>query len=837
MKPHPALPLIVLLALWPAGTNATAEDKAIAFFESKIRPVLVQHCYKCHASDAKSVKGGLLLDTKAGLLAGGESGAAVIPKNTEESLLLNALRYEDYEMPPSGQLSEAVIADFEKWIAMGAPDPRESDQAIIRREIDLEAGRNYWAFKPVANREPPTANDDWPTHDIDRFVYAKLSEKNLRPVGDADPATWYRRVKFDIVGLPPTTKELASFQAAAAKDPVTAKQEAVDELLASGHFGERWARHWLDLARYAESTGRTRNYPFPFAWRYRDYVIRSFNEDKPFDQFIVEQIAGDLLPSNDVQTRESQLTATGFLAIGSPDLNERNAKIYKMDLVADQIDTMSRSMLGLTVGCAQCHDHKFDPIPTEDYYALAGIFTSTDLLNGYAARQGGKNKARGDLLIKLGAATQSEVVEGAMSPGEIKAQEKIDRAKEAKDKANKALNQIKRNKSLSKKQRAQKLAQAKRELGRKTRELNQLRRKSGGKEVKFRGPACLGVRDSKEIANCKVHVRGDVTNLGHEVERGFLQVISGQVGLERESLTIAKDESGRLQLAQWIASPNNPLTARVFVNRVWRHLFGQGIVQTVDNFGEMGARPTHPELLDHLASQFVENGWSVKQLIRELVLSRTYGLSVDDDPQNAQIDEHNDLLWRMNPRRLDFEVLRDTLLATAGKLELSPPTGSFVESVKVAEISRQKTMFEFDTFRHRSIYLPVLRNLTPDAMSYFDFPDPSETRGARDATNVPTQSLYLLNSPFVVGMARATAKSLLKSHPTGKVDEAYKRIFGREATDDELAKVENYIATRIAELEQRDEPKGKGSKERRRVEIAWSEAVHAMFASAEFRYR
>ena len=503
-----------------------------------------------------------------------------------------------------------------------------------------------------------------------------------------------------------------------------------------------------------------------------------------------------------------------------------------MDTVADQIDTMSRSMLGLTVGCAQCHDHKFDPIPTEDYYALAGIFTSTDLLNGYASRQGGNNKARGDLLIKLGPSLQNDEVESAMSAEEIEAQTKIEEAKEAKTKATKAVNQIKRNKSLGKKQKAQKLAQAKRELGRKTRQLNQLRRKLGGKEVKFQGPACQGVRDAKLIANCKVHVRGDVTNLGDEVERGFLQVISAN------DLPIPEDQSGRLQLAHWIASSENPLTARVFVNGVWRHLFGQGIVRTVDNFGEMGSRPSHPELLDYLASQFIENGWSVKQLIRELVLSRTYGLSVDDDEQNARLDEHNDLLWRMNPRRLDFEVLRDSLLAIAGKLDLSPPSSSFVESLKVAEISRQKTMFEFSTFRHRSVYLPVLRNLTPDAMSYFDFPDPSETRGARDATNVPTQSLYLLNSPFVIGMARSTAKLLLQSDPAGNLgDEAYLRVFGREATSEELANVESYVASRIAELESRDEPKGKSGKQRRRVEIAWSEVVHAMFASAEFRYR
>ena len=343
------LTVLFLLALQPVARA----DEGIEFFENKIRPVLIEHCYQCHSSDSKSVKGGLLLDTKQATHTGGDSGAAVIPNNPAESLLLSALRYEDYEMPPKGQLPDEVVANFEKWIAMGAPDPREG-QTAIKREIDIEAGRKFWAFQPLASPELPNVeNGNWARSQVDQFILARIEKEGLAPIADADSLSWLRRVTFDLIGLPPTTKQIAEFLH---DESENAREKVVDRLLQSQHFGERWGRHWLDVARYAESTGRTRNYPFPFAWRYRDYVIESFNADKPLDQFIVEQIAGDLLHSDEQAERERQLIATGLLAVGSPDLNERNQDVFKMDMVADQIDTVGRALLGLTVGCARCHD-------------------------------------------------------------------------------------------------------------------------------------------------------------------------------------------------------------------------------------------------------------------------------------------------------------------------------------------------------------------------------------------------------------------------------------------------------------------------------------------------
>lgn len=849
-------PIAIVCLMFAFGSCSAAENEAIDFFETKIRPVLIEHCYSCHSAEAKSVKGGLLLDTKQGVLAGGESGAAVIPKNSAESLLLSAIRYEDYEMPPKGQLPDAVIADFETWILMGAHDPRESTTLpASTREIDIDAGRDFWSFVTVSDPvTPENADSDWPSTEIDDFILEKLNQAGLVPIEDATAAAWLRRVKFDIVGLPPTEQEREKFLSDAIENMEEAKAAVVDRLLQSRHFGERWARHWLDVARYAESTGRTRNYPFPFAWRYRDYVIRSFNEDKPYDQFVIEQLAGDLLQSDDREERENQLVATGFLAVGSPDLNERNAEVFRMDMVADQIDTISRSMLGLTVGCARCHDHKFDPIPTSDYYAMAGIFKSTQLLNGYSPKGGGGNKARGDLLIKLGENTARESVappseEEQLTAGlDKKKAGRLVRLKEERDAASAKVNSIKKNKELARKQRSRQLAQAKRELSQKTKQFNQLRNKfSRDRNVKIEGPACLGVREAKKIADCKIHIRGDTQRLGDEVPRGPLQVVTSS----DDSFSIPDDASGRLQLAHWIATPENPLTARVYVNRVWQQLFGRGIVSTVDNFGMMGSRPTHPELLDFLAQQFASTGWSTKQLIRQIVLSRVYGLSSRYDARNAAVDEENTLLWRTNARRLDYEALRDALLMVSKRLDLSVPTGSHVESLKINEISKQKTEFDYDSFTHRSVYLPLMRNLLPDEMSYFDFPDRSETRGKRDSTTVPTQSLYLLNSRFVIDLADSLGSALQQADasPGDKhlsereiAARAHRQLLSREATEEELATIIEYVQRRQNELRQAEKQPAKQAKGRKQTrksarDVAWSEVVHAMFASAEFRYR
>lgn len=820
---------VLVLSLWwlacASCLHAKESEEGIAFFENKIRPVLVQHCHGCHASDARSIKGGLLLDTKAGLLKGGDSGAAVVPHDPDDSLLLSALRYEDYEMPPKGRLSDAVIADFEKWIRMGAPDPRKGE-TVTRRKIDIDEGRTFWAFQALDEPNVPQDETQWARSDVDRFVAAKHTEHGLSPAGDAPDAMWLRRVSFDLTGLPPTRDALRAFLADERPDR---REHAVDGLLDSQHFGERWGRHWLDLARFAESTGRTRNYPYPFAWRYRDYVIDSFNGDKPLDQFVTEQLAGDLLPADDHEHRTELLVATGFLAVGSPDLNERDTKVFKMDTVADQIDTVSRGLLGLTVGCARCHDHKFDPIPTEDYYALAGIFQSTQRLNGYAGRVGGGNQMRPALLISLDASQPSEAASKLTPDEELvlgldeKKAANLLKAKRAVDVVRKKMNRIRSNKKLKKGQRNAQLAVARKELTKKNQQFVRLRnRYNNSRDIKIDGPMCMGVRDETRIADCKVHIRGDTRKLGDAVPRGFLQVISdGQAD-------IPDNQSGRIELAAWITSSENPLTARVFVNRVWYQLFGRGLVRTVDNFGVMGAEPSHPELLDYLAARFIQHGWSVKQLIRSLVLSRTYGLDVTYDAHNAAIDADNTFCWRMNARRLDYEAMRDAILHTSGTLVTTRPTGSVVETLKMNELSRQRLKPDNAVVHHRAVYQPVLRNLLPAEATAFDMPDASETRGARDTTTVPTQSLYLMNSPFMVQHASEAAKRFLSMAGEDAANAAvaqiaYETLFGRSASDEEVTRLCGYVATRHSDGQSR--------------ETAWSEAVHAMYASAEFRYR
>lgn len=856
-----ASPLPFLVALWflalgylpmnvAAAESLEQSDSQLEFFENKIRPVLVQNCYGCHSSQAGKAQGGLLLDTREAVRLGGDSGAAVVPHKPEKSLLLSAIRYEDFEMPPKGSLPDDVIADFESWIRLGAADPREG-KPVISRDIDLAEGREFWAFQPPKQVSVPEVKDPaWAKHDVDQFILAELEASDLSPADDASAESWLRRVSFDLIGLPPTEQELADFLA---DDAADARERVVDRLLNSRHFGERWGRHWLDVARFSESTGRTRNFPFPFAWRYRNYVIDSFNADKPMDQFIVEQIAGDQLSSDDLAERENQLVATGFLALGAPDLNERDESIYQMDMVADQIDTMSRSMLGLTVGCARCHDHKFDPIPTVDYYALAGIFKSTQLLNGYAPRGGGGNKARGDLLIKLGQLdpgpieTPSEEEQLIAGLDEEQAQRLLD-AFAARDAANARVLRIQRNRQLNQAVRRKQLNLARRDLTQKNRQLNQLRNKlSQNREIKFEGPACLGVRDAAELSDCKIHIGGDTKQLGEFAPRGFLQVATRPKDPnEPYERLIPLGKSGRLELARWIASAENPLTARVFVNRVWRQLFGQGLVRTVDNFGQMGARPTHPELLDYLATRFVASGWSTKQLIQELVLTRTYGMNVVYRADAAAIDENNKLLWRMNARRLDFESMRDAMLLVSGELDRNAPTGSYVETLNVGQLSKRKHAFDYDSSRHRSVYLPVMRNMLPDEMSYFDFPDGSETRGARSVTTVPTQSLFLLNSDFVLDRADATVLLLLQEQDNGDVARrAHQRMLGRMPSEQELEAIEAYVEQRIDDLQERAEQLAKEKPWKKRPDksespprtVAWSEVIQAMFASAEFRYR
>lgn len=815
-------PIICVVSLVSISANGEELDPAgVEFFESKIRPVLVEHCYKCHSQDAKSVKGGLLLDTRDGIRAGGDSGEAIIPKQVDDSLLINSLNYEDYEMPPSGQLPESIIRDFERWVNMGAPDPRDQESTPVGREINIEKGRDFWAFKaPELPDVPEVDQTEWPRSDIDRFVLARIEEKGLAPVGDADRATWLRRVTFDLTGLPPTVNDIQNYLA---DESATAQETVVDRLLDSPQFGERWGRNWLDVVRYAESIGKTRNFPFPFAWRYRDYVIQSFNEDKPYNQFLMEQLAGDLLPFANDKQRDEYLVATGYLAIGSHDLNVRNERQYDMDVAGEQIDVVSRSLMGITLGCARCHDHKFDPIPNSDYYAMAGILSSSKILNGYDNR-----KRAGGYLVNENFHTLKTVEETSIElPAAVapngKQKRQLRNARRAVTTLRDRLAALSEDTDLPRKQRKRQMAaiqarikQAQKKVRRLNRAANNKKSKNQGKQIS--GPLAMGVCEKEKIADCRINIRGDARNLGERVPRGFVQV------LEFEPTEIPQGTSGRLQLAEWLVDARHPLTARVFVNRVWGHLFGQGIVRTTDNFGEMGARPTHPELLDFVAVQFVQDGWSVKQLIRQLVLTRTYQLGSAESLANQEIDGDNRFLWRMNYRRLEAEAIRDSILQVSGKLDLNPPPQSLVAKYGVRELRRAEDQ-SIDLLPNRSIYLPIVRNHINRFFTIFDFPDPSEVRGHRDATTVSTQALFMMNSDFIHEQATFAAENLMEQTDdvSGRIELAYRKTLGRQPTEQEVVDVVSYFGSGHANLD--DETK------------VWTDIIHALFASAEFRYR
>ena len=809
---------IFLVVFMLGAGGALAQEKPTAaqvdFFEKKIRPVLVQQCYKCHSAKSEKIKGELLLDTKAGIRKGGETGPAVVPRNLRKSLLIEAVRWgnDDLQMPPKKKLPDAVIADLEKWVAMGAPDPRSAQGvAAIKRDIDIEAGKKFWAFQPVKSATPNVKNKSWPRTNIDRHVLAGLEAKGLKPVADANPRTLIRRVYYDLIGLPPSPSEVAEFLED--KSP-KALEKIVDKLLASSQFGVRWGRHWLDVARYAESNGMERNAAFPHAWRYRDYVIDSFNADKPFDQFIKEQVAGDLLSGT---TTDERHIATGFLAMGPKSLNNRNAREFKMDVVDEQLDVTTRAFMAVTVACARCHDHKFDPIPTEDYYSLAGIFYSTQTLFGGASGGGIRHQTK---LIELAEGRAAKKPEAKPKPvnnaAKIAALQKRQREllAERRQLQQKLKGKVKTNarfKEILKETRV--LAQ----------QLKQLRKKAGNNRnargPKQSGPLAMGAIEGRP-ADVKVHIRGNVSTQGALTQRGFPRV------LDFGGPTVDTKQSGRHQLAEWIAHRDNPLTARVFANRVWHHLFGRGIVRTVDNFGETGERPTNPALLGHLAARFIAQNWSVKKLIREIVLSRAYQMSSAHSAANAKADPDNTLFWKMNQRRLDAESMRDGMLATAGQLNLTPYQGTVLTEGggNLGRNLQQLDRLRNAEHNHRSIYLPVARQAVPEILKAFDFAEPSIIVGRREITIVPTQALFLLNSKFVTAQSKAMAARVLRAgDERARIDLAFQLAFARAATPTEQTRTAAFLAECNIE--------GKSAELQ-----AWTTLCQALLASAEFRY-
>ncbi|WP_417388697.1 DUF1553 domain-containing protein [Gimesia sp.] len=1066
--------LVSLTALRPMFASE-AELKKAEFFEKRIRPLLINHCYDCHSED--SIESGLRVDTFAGLVIGGERGPAIVAGKPAESLLISAVRHSgQLHMPPKDKLSQKAISDLTEWIRDGAywPDAKpvtELKQESAAGPLFTKSQQEFWAFQPPHKPKLPAVKRvDWVKKPLDRFVLAKLEASGGTPASAADKETLIRRATFDLIGLPPTRAEIEAFLN---DESPEAYARVVDRLLASPRYGERWGRHWLDVARYADSNGLDENLAYANAWRYRDYVIAAFNKDKPFDQFLQEQLAGDILAEGaDAETRNEKITATGFLSIGAKMLAEDDQMKMQMDIIDEQLDTVGRTFMGLTLGCARCHTHKFDPIPIEDYYSLAGIFKSTKTMEnfkvvarwqeqllaspseikaleaqkqqiatldteiksvqtaaderlleqersklaayllaaeiknyqdqqssdaqsigadprGYAAQsailveaeayQTGNVKksttgygegigviynagqlpniaeyeveipeaGRYQLEIRYAAAAARPVqllINGDLvndsAAGEVtgswfpKSQQwkvegiyqfkagrnrvrlesqnvfpHIDKLLIAKPHDSSTKNEsrvavltapeqtlvggfllqwaeyLKKSagetaspfviwnelvqkgtipeelgsnfkrfevlRDVPEKQRLVRAAELyaslfaevdqewqaylKTEAGKAAKALpdpqreairsvlygatgpfalpedreksyaaeflTQLKMKRDRKKELTKSlpeyPAAMAVSEQKP-ENIKVHLRGSHFTLGKEVPRQFLRIIEGE-----EQTPIDDQRSGRLQLAEWLTSGTHPLTSRVMVNRIWRWHFGAGIVRTTDNFGKLGERPSHPELLDWLAVEFVENGWSIKALHRTIMLSSTYQMSTDFNPEMAAVDPENRLLWRMNRRRLEAEAIRDSILAVSGKLDYEMG-GSLltVENRKYVTSTRNVDPVVYQTNR-RSVYLPIIRSALYDVLQAFDFADPSVLSGNRVHTTVAPQALFMMNSKFIMQNTEDFAESILhETHLDGpaKVNRIYERVYGRSASQKETASALAYLELYEREL-------------------------------------
>jgi cytochrome c553 len=789
-----ALQIAALLPPFLVSPALADEQAGHAFFEKKVRPVLLTHCFSCHSMQAKKVRGGLQVDSRTALLKGGDSGPALVPGSPDKSLLVQVLLHGDAgNMPPKGKLPDAIIADLREWVKIGAPWPQEAATAGSNKSTNspsVTAG-DHWAFRTLKKAAPPTIKQSslaW--SDIDRFLVAGQEAAGVEAATLADRHTLIRRVTFDLTGLPPTPAEVDAFVGDRSPD---AFAKVVDRLLASPHFGERWGRHWFDVVRYADSSGGGANMVLNHAWRYRDYVIAAFNRDRPFDRFLTEQIAGDQLPAADLDQSREQMIATGFLMLGALELAEYDKEKLRMDVIDEQIDTLGRAFLGLTLGCARCHDHKFDPIPTKDYYALAGIFRSTATIS--------KTEANG--IISLLAKRPLP-----LPPERARVRDEI---RERLQKAEKELASARSDLKSAK-------ADARKEAEAQVKAANENVRRIQ-QDFDRSNDYAMAVEDEKTPGDCRICIRGDAGNLGSQVPRGFLTAV------DAPTTPIPSRQSGRLELARWMTRRDNPLTSRVYVNRVWRWLFGVGLVPTVDNFGIRGQLPTHPELLDFLAVRFMEDGWSTKKLIRAIVLSRSYQLS--STPQSR--DPENRLFSCHQRRRLEAEEIRDAMMTASGQLDLamSGPTHTHAGRLGVPDQGRP---LNADPWRRRGIYLPVYRGgFVNDLFQVFDFPDSGLVTGSRNATTVPTQSLFLMNSPFVMDQAQHVAKRCIASPGTAatRMRSLYASLLSRAPTPGEERRAVQFLSDYATAYS-----RGKGSPE----EAAWAALTHALMACNEFRY-
>ena len=753
--------IVALASLCPADGRSTVDG--LRYFETHVRPLLAAHCYKCHGN--KNQESSLRLDTFSGLMTGGQSGTAtVVPGRPASSLLLTAVRYQnpDLQMPPDGRLDDRDIVKLARWIEAGAAHPDADDSRVATPRADNAVGtRRLWSFEiPIRPTLPDVADRTWPQAPLDRFILARLEKDDVRPAPHADRQTLLRRTTMTLIGLPPSLDDVDAFLFDDAPDGLV---RVLDRLLGSPHYGERWGRHWLDVARYADSNGLDENVHHGNAWRYRDYVVRSFNTDKPFDEFVVEQLAGDLLPAADNrQLRYERLIATGFLAVGPKVLAEVDETKMEMDIIDEQLDTLGRSIMGLTLGCARCHNHKFDPISTEDYYGLAGIFKSTRVMENYTkvarwwehpipsltdrarltAHRNRVHHARSALDWRVTRANQQVAASqpsGAPTPKDLESGYSAATKAEVK-KLREALANLENNPPAT--------------------------------------ASAMGVCD-RDVTDLRVHVRGSHLTLGRIVPRRFPVILAGT-----EQPKFSTDSSGRLRLARWLTSDSHPLTSRVIVNRIWRWHFGQGLVTTPDNFGASSGDPLRQPLLDWLAIRCREDGWLIKRLHR--LSSSTWQLSSRPNAHAARIDPQNRLQSRAMVRRLEVEAIRDSILATAGLLNrsmggalLTLPNRSFLFD----HTSRDAT--DYNTLR-RSIYLPVVRNHLYEVFSLFDYSDAGSVVGDRTASTVAPQALFMMNSDFIRRASKALASRVGNETPDQqRIRRLYRLVLNREPSDDE----------------------------------------------------
>ncbi|MBX9791223.1 MAG: PSD1 and planctomycete cytochrome C domain-containing protein [Pirellulales bacterium] len=772
-----------------APSLALAEDDS-QHFEKHVRPILVDRCEACHSGAKGKTSGGLALDTRDGWVKGGDSGPPIVPGKPDESLLIQAVRYHDDgpQMPPDeggGKLSESQIAALAEWVARGAIDPRAAAARIGGMTPD--EARQWWAFQPLRKAEPPAVRDPaWPRCDIDNFILAELEKQQLAPAGMADRRTLLRRATFDLTGLPPTPAEVEAFASDADPD---AFERVVNRLLDSPAYGERWARHWLDVVRYADfydanPATRTASCELTEAWRYRDWVVEALNSDIPYDRFVVHQIAGDLLPSPTCEeVYPAGLIATTFLSNGVWDRGDADKEKIISDMVDDNIDVIGKTFMGLTLGCARCHDHKFDPITTEDYYALAGIFYSSHILKELGAKGGEYTMNRVPLVPAAVVARRAEFEQQLADLNAcIK---KLDEAKPPE-------NNVAGAAGAGDADRAALVAQR-----------DQLER-----EMPPPIPLAMAVQEGgmpgglfPSIQDVPIHIRGSYAKLGPVVPRRLPKMLAGD---DQPPMTSG---SGRKQLADWIVAADNPLTPRVIVNRVWQWHFGAGLVRTPSNFGKLGQRPTRPELLDYLAAKFVAEGWSLKRLHRRIMLSATYQQASLATGDASVRDPENRWLARFSARRLEAEPIRDAMLSVSGQLDQTRggPAGDDL------------------TIRRRSLYVQTARWDRSGYAMLFDAANPDASTEQRTVSTVAPQALLLLNHPFVLEQARQLAARLLKevsSDDGARLKYAYRLLFGRLPSEDEVA-----VARGILQSGGANDPVA-----------AWADLAHVLLCSNEFVY-